>query len=77
MTRRLTGVGMALAALLVSAGTLAAQGSNVMEHGACATAMVSAGVASPCSDGSAVLFNPAALAQQGSGPQGYELHHGD
>ena len=67
MTRRVTCVGMALAALVVSTGSLAAQGSNVMQHGACATAMVSAGVASPCSDGSAVLFNPAALAQQGSG----------
>src|SRR5690606_32746046 len=29
-------------------------------------ALVSAGVASPCSDGSAALFNPAALALQGS-----------
>ncbi len=67
MTRRVRCVGMALAALAVGPGSLAAQGSNVMQHGACATAMVSAGVASPCSDGSAVLFNPAALAQQGSG----------
>lgn len=48
------------------AGDLEAQGSNVMQHGACATALVSSGVASPCADGSAVLFNPAALASQAS-----------
>jgi long-chain fatty acid transport protein len=64
---RLRSVGLVLAALIVEASALAAQGSNVMQHGACPTSLVGAGVASPCSDGSAVLFNPAALASQGTG----------
>jgi long-chain fatty acid transport protein len=67
---RLSCAGVVLAALAASAAgatPLLAQGSNVMQHGACATARVSAGVASPCEDGSAVLFNPAGLARQGSG----------
>lgn len=63
---RLSCAGVVLVALAVAAPPLAAQGSNVMQHGACATARVSAGVASPCDDGSGVLFNPAALARQGS-----------
>lgn len=67
MTRRVRCMALVLAAFAVSAGSLAAQGSNVMQHGACATALVSAGVASPCRDGSAILFNPAALARQESG----------
>lgn len=64
---RLSCAGVVLVALAAGAGPLSAQGSNVMQHGACATARVSAGVASPCADGSAVLFNPAGLARQGSG----------
>ena len=67
MTRRLSCAGVVLAALAAGAGSLSAQGSNVMQHGACATARVSAGVASPCADGSALLFNPAGLARQESG----------
>lgn len=67
MTRRLACAGIVLAALPLGASTLAAQGSNVMQHGACATSVVSVGVAGPCEDGSAVLFNPAALAGQASG----------
>jgi long-chain fatty acid transport protein len=35
-----------------------------MTHSSCATAMGAAGVARPCEDGSAVLFNPAAIANQ-------------
>lgn len=66
MTRRLTCAGVGLLLALAGAQPLRAQGSNVMQHGACATSMVSAGVASPCHDGSAVLFNPAALAGQQS-----------
>lgn len=54
---------IAVAALAASAGgTLHAQGSGVMTHSSCATAMGAAGVANPCGDGSAILFNPAALA---------------
>lgn len=67
MTRRLTRAGLVLACALGGAKALMAQGSNVMQHGACATSMVSAGVASPCADGSAVLFSPAALATLGTG----------
>jgi long-chain fatty acid transport protein len=66
MTSRLKCAGLVLVGL-AAASTLSAQGSNVMQHGACATSMVSAGVASPCEDGSAVLFNPGALATQSSG----------
>lgn len=54
------------AALAVTAASLQAQGSAVMTHSSCATAMGAAGVASPCRDGSAVLFNPGALAMQQS-----------
>lgn len=68
---RLSCAGVVLLALVAGASAsvrpVSAQGSNVMQHGACATARVSAGVASPCADGSAVLFNPAGLARQGSG----------
>lgn len=66
MIRRMSCAGVVLAAIALGTGPLAAQGSNVMQHGACATARVSAGVASPCTDGSAILFNPAGLARQGS-----------
>lgn len=52
------------AALALTAASAHAQGSAVMTHSSCATAMGAAGVARPCEDGSAVLFNPAAIAQQ-------------
>ncbi|HET7274464.1 MAG TPA: outer membrane protein transport protein [Longimicrobiaceae bacterium] len=66
MRRSLRSAGFVLAALAASAATIQAQGSNVMQHGACATAMVGAGVASPCTDGSAILFNPAGLVTHSS-----------
>lgn len=66
MRRSLFAVGGALVVLAGSAPALHAQGSSVMTHSACATAMAAAGVASPCRDGSAVLFNPGALALQPS-----------
>ena len=40
----------------------AAQGYGVYEQGACAMARAGAAVASPCDDGSAIFFNPAAIA---------------
>jgi long-chain fatty acid transport protein len=40
----------------------AAQGFGIYEHHACTMATAGAGVADPCADGSAVFFNPAALA---------------
>ena len=65
MKRSLSCVGIVLAAAVIAA-PLHAQGSAVQTHSSCATAMGSAGVAAPCADGSAVLFNPAALAMQPS-----------
>jgi long-chain fatty acid transport protein len=57
---------LVVAGLLAGPGQALAQGSAVMTHSSCATAMGAAGVAAPCEDGSAVLFNPAALANQSS-----------
>ncbi|HEX8272844.1 MAG TPA: outer membrane protein transport protein [Longimicrobiaceae bacterium] len=54
------------AALALTAASAHAQGSAVMTHSSCATAMGASGVARPCEDGSAVLFNPAAIAQHPS-----------
>lgn len=47
--------------LLTSAATARAQGFGVYEQSACMTGRGGAGVAAPCSDGSAVYFNPAGL----------------
>ncbi|HWK88799.1 MAG TPA: outer membrane protein transport protein [Longimicrobium sp.] len=60
MRRSLVIAGM----LAVCGAPLAAQGSGVMTHGSCATAMGASGVAHPCEDGSAVLFNPGAIGMQ-------------
>jgi long-subunit fatty acid transport protein len=38
-----------------------AQGYGVYEHSACGMARAAAGVADPCSDGSAIVDNPAAI----------------
>lgn len=54
---------LAIAALL-PANALHAQGLSVHSHSGCALARNSAGVAEPCADGSAVFYNPAALAWQ-------------
>jgi long-chain fatty acid transport protein len=65
--RRSLAIASAAAVACVAAGTpLGAQGSAVMTHGSCATAMGGAGVGDPCDDGSAILFNPAALVQSPS-----------
>ncbi|HST59140.1 MAG TPA: hypothetical protein VLK84_10635, partial [Longimicrobium sp.] len=62
--RRSLAVASAAAVVCVAAGTpLRAQGSAVMTHSSCALALGGAGVADPCDDGSAILFNPAGLAQ--------------
>lgn len=66
MRRRVLFAGAVLGALLTNAGSLQAQGSMVMTHSSCATAMAGTGVAAPCHDGSAVLFQPAGLATQSS-----------
>src|SRR5216684_7096700 len=41
---------------------LGAQGFGLYEQGACAMGRAGTGVAAPCSDGSAIFFNPAGLA---------------
>ncbi|HSL70298.1 MAG TPA: outer membrane protein transport protein [Longimicrobiales bacterium] len=51
---------------MLAAGSLHAQGVSIHSHGACPLARNSAGVAEPCADGSAVFYNPAALASQRS-----------
>jgi long-chain fatty acid transport protein len=54
--------------LVLAAGErTAGQGYGVYEQGACAMARAGAAVASPCDDGSAIFFNPAALAIQRDG----------
>ena len=63
MIRRLTTAGIALALGAIGAPAHP-QGSAVMTHGACAVGIGAAGIGSPCEDGSAVLFSPAALAFQ-------------
>lgn len=57
---------VAVTAALVSAGTLHAQGSAVDQQSACMAGRAVSGIALPCDDGSAVFFNPAAIAGQGS-----------
>lgn len=63
MRRSLAIASAATVACVAAGAPLHAQGSAVMVHSACATALGGAGVADPCDDGSAVLFNPAALAE--------------
>src|SRR5213593_1696796 len=52
-------------ALVLGAGVptlLSAQGFGIYEQGTCAMGRAGTGVAAPCSDGSAMFFNPAGLA---------------
>jgi long-chain fatty acid transport protein len=56
----------ALVAAMAAGVPLHAQGTAVDQHSACMAARVGAGVAMPCDDGSAIYFNPAALAGQPS-----------
>src|SRR5690349_11314136 len=41
---------------------LGAQGFGIYEQGACSMGRAGTGVAAPCTDGSAIFFNPAGLA---------------
>src|SRR5438094_3380283 len=55
----------ALSALWLSCGLpalLTAQGFGIYEQGTCSMGRAGTGVAAPCSDGSAMFFNPAGLA---------------
>lgn len=62
MKRLVLGVVIAGCALAASTGTVLAQGYSVNEQSACAMGRGTAGVAAPCDDGSAMFYNPAALA---------------
>jgi len=53
--------------LLAAAERAGAQGYGVYEQSACAMARAGAAVARPCEDGSAIFFNPAALAVERDG----------
>ncbi|HET7042625.1 MAG TPA: outer membrane protein transport protein, partial [Gemmatimonadales bacterium] len=55
-----------LAGAAVPAG-LSAQGYGIYEHSSCMTARAGTGVASPCSDGSAINYNPAGILGSGRG----------
>jgi long-chain fatty acid transport protein len=50
-----------LTAVLVMPQSVEAQGFSVNEQGSCAMGRGGTGVASPCTDGSAIFFNPAGL----------------
>lgn len=50
-----------LTAVLVMPRSAEAQGFSVNEHGSCAMGRGGTGVASPCTDGSAIFLNPAGL----------------
>jgi long-chain fatty acid transport protein len=56
-----------LAAAMGVPGRLAAQGFSVNEHSTCAMGRAGTGTASPCADGSAMVFNPAGLASFAKG----------
>ena len=55
---------LATAFLLAAPAAVSAQGSTVYTHSGCMNARNGAGIAVPCPDGSAVYYNPAALARQ-------------
>lgn len=55
---------LAVGALLALPAGASAQGSAVYTQSACMNARNGAGIAAPCNDGSAVYYNPAALARQ-------------
>lgn len=59
----LTGAAFAGATLLVPGGTVAAQGFGLNEIGSCAVARGFAVTSAPCSDASAIYWNPAATAE--------------
>jgi long-chain fatty acid transport protein len=55
-----------LAGVVLPVG-LSAQGYGIYEHGSCMMGRAGTGVASPCSDGSAVNYNPAGVRGSGRG----------
>ena len=70
-------VGAALAAAVALVPRLAtAQGYGVYEHGTCMMGRAGTGVADPCTDGSAIFFNPAGLAAPGLETRGRQTATG-
>jgi long-chain fatty acid transport protein len=66
MQRFQLGLAAAVAgAALFAPRAATAQGYGVYEHGTCAMARAGVGVAAPCTDGSAIFYNPAGLAGPG------------
>lgn len=62
------GGGLLLALLIATApGHAAAQGFSVNEHSTCVMGRAGTGVAQPCLDGSAIVYNPAGLVAGGTG----------
>lgn len=64
MQRSLVVAGTTLLAIALSAAPGQAQGSSVYTQSACASGRANTAAANPCADGSAILYNPAALALQ-------------
>jgi long-chain fatty acid transport protein len=65
MRRSLAIAGAAAVACVAAGGPLQAQGSSVEQQSACLAGRVSAGLAIPCDDGSAVFFSPGAITTTG------------
>ena len=64
----------ALVALTSRPAPLYAQGFSVNEHSTCAMGRAGTGVAAPCDDGSAMVFNPAGLALMAAGSTVFTLN---
>jgi len=62
MQKRLLAAGVAALMPLLSAAPAHAQGSSVYTQSACVSGRAGTAVANPCGDGSAVFYNPAAIA---------------
>ena len=62
MRRTLVCLAASAAVVVATPGALQGQGFQVNEHGTCVMARAGTGVASACTDGSAIYYNPAGLA---------------
>jgi long-chain fatty acid transport protein len=65
MKRVVVGAAIALAAVAWHPAGVSAQGFALYESSACSVGRAGAGVASPCADGSAMVYNPAGLVKTG------------
>ncbi|MDX2193305.1 MAG: outer membrane protein transport protein [Gemmatimonadales bacterium] len=66
MVRLVSRCALALGAGAFVPSALLAQATAIAEQSACAQARAGAGVASPCADGSAIVYNPAAIGAAGN-----------